>query len=142
MFFLSCGALSRPFSLVFVKTLPKEERPSRKRKKEEYNKKRREKSGEIVKGMSSIYRKILGYYSTIHLPFYPYFTISSTHTITSTLTPTHTITSTLTPTHTITSTLTPTHTITSTLKPTHTITPTHTPTNITITITIYYHIIQ
>jgi hypothetical protein len=98
--------------------------------------------------MSSIYRKILGYYSTIHLPFYPYFTISSTHTITpthiitSTLTPTHTITSTLTPTHTITSTLTPTHTITSTLKPTHTITPTHTPTNITITITIYYHIIQ
>jgi hypothetical protein len=108
MFFLSCGALSRPFSLVFVKTLPKEERPSRKRKKEEYNKKRRERSGEIVKGMSSIYRKILGYYSTIHLPFYPYFTISSTHTIT----PTHTITSTLTPTHTITSTLTPTHTIT------------------------------
>jgi hypothetical protein len=102
MFFLSCGALSRPFSLVFVKTLPKEERPSRKRKKEEYNKKRRERSGEIVKGMSSIYRKILGYYSTIHLPFYPYFTISSTHTIT----PTHTITSTLTPTHTITSTLT------------------------------------
>jgi hypothetical protein len=148
MFFLSCGALSRPFSLVFVKTLPKEERPSRKRKKEEYNKKRRERSGEIVKGMSSIYRKILGYYSTIHLPFYPYFTISSTHTITpthtitSTLTPTYTITSTLTPTHTITSTLTPTHTITSTLKPTHTITPTHTPTNITITITIYYHIIQ
>jgi hypothetical protein len=148
MFFLSCGALSRPFSLVFVKTLPKEERPSRKRKNEEYNKKRRERSGEIVKGMSSIYRKILGYYSTIHLPFYPYFTISSTHTITpthtitSTLTPTHTITSTLTPTHTITSTLTPTHTITSTLKPTHTITPTHTPTNITITITIYYHIIQ
>jgi hypothetical protein len=112
------------------------------------NKKRRERSGEIVKGMSSIYRKILGYYSTIHLPFYPYFTISSTHTITpthtitSTLTPTHTITSTLTSTHTITSTLTPTHTITSTLKPTHTITPTHTPTNITITITIYYHIIQ
>jgi hypothetical protein len=146
MFFLSCGALSRPFSLVFVKTLPKEERPSRKRKKEEYNKKRGERSGEIVKGRSSIYRKILGYYSTIHLPFYPYFTISSTHTITpthtitSTLTPTHTITSTLTPTHTITSTLTPTHT--STLKPTHTITPTHTPTNITITITIYYHIIQ
>jgi hypothetical protein len=115
MFFLSCGALSRPFSLVFVKTLPKEERPSRKRKKEEYNKKRRERSGEIVKGMSSIYRKILGYYSTIHLPFYPYFTISSTHTIT----PTHTITSTLTPTHTITSTLTPTHTITSTLTPTY-----------------------
>jgi hypothetical protein len=109
MFFLSCGALSRPFSLVFVKTLPKEERPSRKRKKEEYNKKRRERSGEIVKGRSSIYRKILRYYSTIHLPFYPYFTISSTHTIT----PTHTITSTLTPTHTITSTLTPTHTITS-----------------------------
>jgi hypothetical protein len=142
MFFLSCGALSRPFSLVFVKTLPKEERPSRKRKNEEYNKKRRERSGEIVKGRSSIYRKILGYYSTIHLPFYPYFTISSTHTITSTLTPTHTITSTLTPTHTITSTLTPTHTITSTLKHTHTITPTHTPTNITITITIYYHIIQ
>jgi hypothetical protein len=108
MFFLSCGALSRPFSLVFVKTLPKEERPSRKRKKEEYNKKRRERSGEFVKGRSSIYRKILGYYSTIHLPFYPYFTISSTHTIT----PTHTITSTLTPTHTITPTLTPTHTIT------------------------------
>jgi hypothetical protein len=148
MFFLSCGALSRPFSLVFVKTLPKEERPSRKRKKEEYNKKRRERSGEFVKGRSSIYRKILGYYSTIHLPFYPYFTISSTHTITpthtitSTLTPTHTITSTLTPTHTITSTLTPTHTITSTLKPTLTITPTHIPTNIIITITIYYHIIQ
>jgi hypothetical protein len=88
-----------------------------------------------VKGRSSIYRKILGYYSTIHLPFYPYFTISSTHTIT----PTHTITSTLTPTHTITSTLTPTHTITSTLKPTHTITPTHTPTNITITI---YHLLS
>jgi hypothetical protein len=44
-----------------VKTLPKEERPSRKRKKEEYNKKRRERSGEIVKGMSSIYRKILGH---------------------------------------------------------------------------------
>jgi hypothetical protein len=108
MFFLSCGALSRPFSLVFVKTLPKEERPSRKRKKEEYNKKRRERSGEIVKGRSSIYRKILGYYYTIHLPFYPYFTISSTHTIT----PTHTITSTLTPT--ITS-ITPTHTITSNL---------------------------
>jgi hypothetical protein len=143
MFFLSCGALSRPFSLVFVKTLPKEERPSRKRKKEEYNKKRRERSGEIVKGRSSIYRKILGYYSTIHLPFYPYFTISSTHTHLPLLyLPTHTITSTLTPTHTITSTLTPTHTITSTLKPTHTITPTHTPTNITITITIYYHIIQ
>jgi hypothetical protein len=114
MFFLSCGALSRPFSLVFVKTLPKEERPSRKRKKEEYNKKRRERSGEIVKGMSSIYRKILGYYSTIHLPFYPYFTISSTHTILPILLftpttihlpipitlpkPTHTITSTLTPT--------------------------------------------
>jgi hypothetical protein len=30
-----------------VKTLPKEERPSRKRKKEEYNKKRREMSDEI-----------------------------------------------------------------------------------------------
>jgi hypothetical protein len=89
MFFLSCGALSRPFSLVFVKTLPKEERPSRKRKKEEYNKKRRERSGEIVKGRSSIYRKILGYYSTIHLPFYPYFTISSTHTITPTPIPLH-----------------------------------------------------
>jgi hypothetical protein len=73
MFFLSCGALSRPFSLVFVKTLPKEERPSRKRKKEEYNKKRRERSGEIVKGMSSIYRKILRYYSTVHLQFYPYY---------------------------------------------------------------------
>jgi hypothetical protein len=71
MFFLSCGALSRPFSLVFVKTLPKEERPSRKRKKEEYNKKRRERSGEIVKGRSSIYRKILRYYSTVHLQFYP-----------------------------------------------------------------------
>jgi hypothetical protein len=82
MFFLSCGALSRPFSLVFVKTLPKEERPSRKRKKEEYNKKRREMSGEIVKGRSSIYRKILRYYSTIHLQFYPHFTISPTHTIT------------------------------------------------------------
>jgi hypothetical protein len=141
MFFLSCGALSRHFSLVFVKTLPKEERPSRKRKKEEYNKKRRERSGEIVKGRSSIYRKILGYYSTIHLPFYPYFTISSTHTIT----PTHTITSTLTPTHTITSTLTPTHTITSTLTiillPILLHLPIH-HTNITITITIYYHIIQ
>jgi hypothetical protein len=73
MFFLSCGALSRPFSLVFVKTLPKEERPSRKRKKEEYNKKRRERSGEIVKGRSSIYRKILRYYSTVHLQFYPYY---------------------------------------------------------------------
>jgi hypothetical protein len=59
MFFLSCGALSRHFSLVFVKTLPKEERPSRKRKKEEYNKKRRERSCEFVKGRSSIYRKIL-----------------------------------------------------------------------------------
>jgi hypothetical protein len=116
MFFLSCGALSRPFSLVFVKTLPKEERPSRKRKKEEYNKKRRERSGEIVKGRSSIYRKILRYYSTVHLQFYP--------------------------THTITPTLTPTHTITPTLTPTHTITPTHTPTNITISSTIYYHIIQ
>jgi hypothetical protein len=80
MFFLSCGALSRPFSLVFVKTLPKEERPSRKRKKEEYNKKRRERSGEIVKGRSSIYRKILRYYSTVHLQFYPHFTISPTHT--------------------------------------------------------------
>jgi hypothetical protein len=152
MFFLSCGALTRPFSLVFVKTLPKEERPSRKRKKEEYNKKRRERSGEIVKGRSSIYRKILGYYSTIHLPFYPYFTISSTHTIT----PTHTLYTYILPLH-----LPillhlplhlpillhlplhlPTHTITSTLKPTHTITPTHTPTNIIITITIYYHIIQ
>jgi hypothetical protein len=73
MFFLSCGALSRHFSLVFVKTLPKEERPSRKRKKEEYNKKRRERSGEIVKGMSSIYRKILRYYSTVHLQLYPYY---------------------------------------------------------------------
>jgi hypothetical protein len=86
MFFLSCGALTRPFSLVFVKTLPKEERPSRKRKKEEYNKKRRERSGEFVKGRSSIYRKILGYYSTVHLQFYPHFTISPTHTITPTLT--------------------------------------------------------
>jgi hypothetical protein len=56
-----------------VKTLPKEERPSRKRKKEEYNKKRRERSGEIVKGRSSIYRKILRYYSTVHLQFYPYY---------------------------------------------------------------------
>jgi hypothetical protein len=82
MFFLSCGALTRPFSLVFVKTLPKEERPSRKRKKEEYNKKRRERSGEFVKGRSSIYRKILRYYSTVHLQFYPHFTISPTHTIT------------------------------------------------------------
>jgi hypothetical protein len=112
MFFLSCGALSRPFSLVFVKTLPKEERLSRKRKKEEYNKKRRERSDEFVKGMSSIYRKILRYYSTVHLQFYPHFTIS------------------------------PTHTITPTLTHTHTITPTHTPTNITISSTIYYHIIQ
>jgi hypothetical protein len=99
MFFLSCGALTRPFSLVFVKTLPKEERPSRKRKKEEYNKKRRERSGEFVKGRSSIYRKILRYYSTVHLQFYPHFTISPTHTITPTLTPTHTITPTLIPTH-------------------------------------------
>jgi hypothetical protein len=33
-----------------VKTLPKEERPSRKRKKEEYNKKRRERSGELWRG--------------------------------------------------------------------------------------------
>jgi hypothetical protein len=99
MFFLSCGALSRPFSLVFVKTLPKEERPSRKRKKKEYNKKRRERSGEIVKGRSSIYRKILRYYSTVHLQFYPHFTISPTHTITPTLTPTHTITPTHTPTN-------------------------------------------
>jgi hypothetical protein len=49
MFFFSCGALSRPFFLVFVKTLPKEERPSRKRKKEEYNKKRMERSDEFVK---------------------------------------------------------------------------------------------
>jgi hypothetical protein len=88
MFFLSCGALSRPFSLVFVKTLPKEERPSRKRKKEEYNKKRMEMSGEFVKGRSSIYRKILRYYSTVHLQFYHHFTISPTHTITPTLTPT------------------------------------------------------
>jgi hypothetical protein len=108
MFFLSCGALSRPFSLVFVKTLPKEERPSRKRKKEEYNKKRRERSGEFVKGRSSIYRKILRYYSTVHLQFYPHFTIS------------------------------PTHTITPTLTPTHTITPTHTPTNITISPTLFH----
>jgi hypothetical protein len=121
MFFLSCGALSRPFSLVFVKTLPKEERPSRKRKKEEYNKKRRERSDEIVKGMSSIYRKILRYYSTVHLQFYPYYYTY------------------LTPTHTITPTLTPTHTITPTLTHTHTITPTHTPTNITISSTIYYY---
>jgi hypothetical protein len=134
MFFLSCGALSRPFSLVFVKTLPKEERPSRKRKKEEYNKKRRERSGEIVKGRSSIYRKILGYYSTIHLPFYPYFTISSTHTIT----PTHTITSTLTPTHTITSTLTPTHTITSTLTPTYILL--HLPLNLPILLHLPIHL--
>jgi hypothetical protein len=95
MFFLSCGALSRPFSLVFVKTLPKEERPSRKRKKEEYNKKRREMSGEFVKGRSSIYRKILRYYSTFHLQFYPYYyTYPYTYPyyITPTLTPTHTIT--------------------------------------------------
>jgi hypothetical protein len=69
-------------------------------------------SGEFVKGRSSIYRKILRYYSTVHLQFYPHFTIS------------------------------PTHTITPTLTPTHTITPTHTPTNITISSTIYYHIIQ
>jgi hypothetical protein len=112
MFFLSCGALSRPFSLVFVKTLPKEERPSRKRKKEEYNKKRRERSGEIVKGKSSIYRKILRYYSTVHLQFYPHFTISPTHTITPTLTPTHTITHTHTPTN-------------ITISPTITVSPTH-----------------
>jgi hypothetical protein len=77
-----------------------------------------------VKGRSSIYRKILRYYSTIHLQFYPYYY--------PTLTPTHTITPTLTPTHTI----TPTPTHTPTLK--HTISPT----NIIITITIYYHIIQ
>jgi hypothetical protein len=124
MFFLSCGALSRPFSLVFVKTLPKEERPSRKRKKEEYNKKRRERSGEIVKGRSSIYRKILGYYSTIHLPFYPYFTISSTHTIT--------------PTHTITSTLTPTHTIT--LYPLHLLILLHLPLNLPILLHLPIHL--
>jgi hypothetical protein len=130
MFFLSCGALSRPFSLVFVKTLPKEERPSRKRKKEEYNKKRRERSGEIVKGRSSIYRKILRYYSTVHLQFYPHFTISPTHTITPTLTPTHTITPTLTPTN---------ITITPTLTPTQLLLSTHTPTNITIT---SYHLLS
>jgi hypothetical protein len=98
-----------------VKTLPKEERPSRKRKKEEYNKKRRERSGEIVKGRSSIYRKILRYYSTVHLQFYPYYYtypyIPLHHTPTNI-----TITPTLTPTHTITPTLTPTHTITPTLK--------------------------
>jgi hypothetical protein len=68
-----------------------------------------------VKGRSSIYRKILRYYSTVHLQLYPHFTISPTHT-----TPTHT------------PTLTPTHTITPTHTPTHTITPTHTLTNITI----------
>jgi hypothetical protein len=124
MFFLSCGALSRPFSLVFVKTLPKEERPSRKRKKEEYNKKRRERSGEFVKGRSSIYRKILRYYSTVHLQFYPHFTISPTHTITPTLTPTHTITPTLIPTLLF-----------------HLLLLFHLPI-IIITITIYYHIIQ
>jgi hypothetical protein len=56
MFFLSCGALSRHFSLVFVKTLPKEERPSRKRKKEEYNKKRREMSGVIVHNNDEQYK--------------------------------------------------------------------------------------
>jgi hypothetical protein len=39
-----------------------------------------------VKGRSSIYRKILRYYSTVHLQFYSHFTISPTHTIT----PTHT----------------------------------------------------
>jgi hypothetical protein len=61
-----------------------------------------------VKGRSSIYRKILRYYSTFHLQLYPYFTISPIHTI----------------------------------IPTHTITPTLTPTNITISSTIYYHIIQ
>jgi hypothetical protein len=69
-------------------------------------------SGEFVKGRSSIYRKILRYYSTIHLQFYPHFTISPTHTITPTLTPTHTIT--------------PTHTPTNiTISPTITILPTH-----------------
>jgi hypothetical protein len=146
MFFLSCGALSRPFSLVFVKTLPKEERPSRKRKKEEYNKKRRERSGEIVKGRSSIYRKILGYYSTIHLPFYPYFTISPIplHLPILLHLPLHLPILLHLPLHLPILLHLPYtyHTITSTLKPTHTITPTHTPTNITITITIYYHIIQ
>jgi hypothetical protein len=100
MFFLSCGALSRPFSLVFVKTLPKEERPSRKRKNEEYNKKRRERSGEIVKGRSSIYRKILRYYSTVHLQLYPYYytypyTYPYYYTYPYTITPTHTPTLTL-----------------------------------------------
>jgi hypothetical protein len=124
MFFLSCGALSRPFSLVFVKTLPKEERPSRKRKKEEYNKKRRERSGEIVKGRSSIYRKILRYYSTVHLQFYPYYyTYPYTYPYYYTYPYTYPYYYT-------------------TLTPTHTITPTHTPTNITISSTIYYHIIQ
>jgi hypothetical protein len=122
MFFLSCGALSRPFSLVFVKTLPKEERPSRKRKNEEYNKKRRERSGEIVKGRSSIYRKILRYYSTVHLQFYPYYyTYPYTYPYYYTYPYTYPITPTLTPTYTL---------------------PTHTPTNITISSTIYYHIIQ
>jgi hypothetical protein len=46
-------------------------------------------SGEFVKGRSSIYRKILRYYSTIHLQFYPHFTILPTHTITPTYTPTN-----------------------------------------------------
>jgi hypothetical protein len=128
MFFLSCGALSRPFSLVFVKTLPKEERPSRKRKKEEYHKKRRERSGEIVKGRSSIYRKILRYYSNVHLQFYPHFTISPTHTITPTLTPTILLHLLHLPIH----------------LPTllfHLLLLFHLPI-IIITITIYYHIIQ
>jgi hypothetical protein len=127
MFFLSCGALTRPFSLVFVKTLPKEERPSRKRKKEEYNKKRRERSGEFVKGRSSIYRKILGYYSTIHLPFYPHFTISLPIPFTY-------------PYYYIYPYTYPYYYIYPYTYPY--ITPTHTPTNITISSTIYYHIIQ
>jgi hypothetical protein len=58
-------------------------------------------SGEFVKGRSSIYRKILRYYSTIHLQFYPHFTISPTHTITPTYTPTNI---TISPTITISST--------------------------------------
>jgi hypothetical protein len=131
MFFLSCGALSRPFSLVFVKTLPKEERPSRKRKKEEYNKKRRERSDEIVKGRSSIYRKILRYYSTVHLQFYPYYytypyTYPYYYTYPYTITPTHTLLH------------LPIHLPTLLFH----LLLLFLPTNIIITITIYYHIIQ
>jgi hypothetical protein len=108
MFFLSCGALFRLFSLLFsCKHFRKKKDQVESGRRKIYNKKRREKSGEFVKGEALFIRKFLRYYSTFHLQFYPYFTISPTHTIT----PTHIITPILTPTHTITPTLTPTHTI-------------------------------